>query len=118
MKNRRAQGTAYEEKAAGWLETAGLKILEKNYRCRRGEIDLIATDGKYLVFIEVKYRSSVGSGHPAEAVHAGKQRRIAEAALCYCYEHKIPENRPCRFDVVSILGDEIMHIKNAFEYRL
>lgn len=115
--NKRQTGKAYEESAAGWLEQKGFRILERNYRCRQGEIDLIAADGSCLVFVEVKYRRSGQTGHPAEAVDARKQRRIARTALYYCWEHQIPENQACRFDVVSILGDEIEHLKNAFEMQ-
>lgn len=115
--NKRQTGAAYEEKAAKWLEEKGYQILERNYRCRQGEIDLIAADGPYLVFVEVKYRGSIRQGHPAEAVNMRKRQRIARAAMCYCYEHQIPETRPCRFDVVSITGGETEHIINAFEMQ-
>lgn len=115
--NKRQTGAAYEERAARWMESRGIRILEKNFRCRQGEIDLIARDGKYLVFVEVKYRKNSASGYPAEAVDVRKQRRIADTALYYCYTHKIPESQPCRFDVASICGDRIEYIKNAFEYR-
>lgn len=114
--NKRQTGAAYEEKAARWMEGHGMKIIQRNYRCKRGEIDLIARDGNYLVFTEVKYRSASGNGHPAEAVDYRKQRRISGAAAYYCYAHHIPENQPCRFDVVSILGEEIEYLKNAFEF--
>jgi putative endonuclease len=115
--NKRQTGTAYEEKAALWLESKGMKVMERNFRCRQGEIDLIAQDGKYLVFVEVKYRSADKVGYPAEAVNFRKQKRIADASAYYCYKHKVSENQPCRYDVISILGEEITHIENAFEYR-
>lgn len=117
MLNKRQTGAAYEERAARWLSEKGFVILERNYRCRQGEIDLIARDGRYLVFVEVKYRSGECAGHPAEAVHAQKQYRISRTALYYCYTHRIPEDQPCRFDVVTVLGDQIEHIKNAFELQ-
>lgn len=116
--NRRETGTAYEDLAAQYLEQKGYRILERNYRCRQGEIDLIAMDGSCLVFVEVKYRSSRRTGHPAEAVNVRKQRRIARTAVYYCYKRRIPEDHPCRFDVVSILDHEAEHIKNAFEMQL
>jgi putative endonuclease len=116
MKNRRQTGAAYEELAADWLSEQGLEILERNYRCRRGEIDLIARDGRYLVFVEVKYRSAEKTGHPAEAVDWRKQHRISNVAAWYCYEHRLPEDQPCRFDVVSVLGERIEYIKDAFTY--
>ena len=117
MVNKRQTGTAYEEQAAAWLTDRGFRILERNYRCRQGEIDLIGRDGPYLVFIEVKYRSSKSAGEPAEAVDWRKQRRISKAALYYCYEHRVPETQACRFDVVAILGSHVEHIKNAFEMQ-
>ena len=65
----------------GW-KSSGMRILEKNYRCREGEIDLVAMDGSYLVFVEVKYRRDQHAGHPAEAVDARKQRKIVRTAMC------------------------------------
>ncbi|MCI8429111.1 MAG: YraN family protein [Lachnospiraceae bacterium] len=113
--NRRQTGTAYEELAARRLSDQGYEILERNFYCRQGEIDLIARDGGYLVFIEVKYRRDLQSGHPLEAVGTYKQRRIARAAVYYCHSHGISDSQACRFDVISILGNEIEHVKNAFE---
>ncbi len=115
MKNTRQIGAYYEELATQYLEEKGYKILERNFYCRQGEIDLVAMDGAYLVFVEVKYRAGRGAGHPLEAVDVRKQNKISRAAVYYCYRHKIPDTRPCRFDVVSILDGEIEHIKNAFE---
>lgn len=116
--NKRQTGTAYEEKAAMWLAEKGFKILERNFRCRQGEIDLIARDGRYLVFVEVKYRSRGNTGHPAEAVNLRKQQRIIQTAQYYCYRNRIPESQAIRFDVVSILGDRIEHIENGFENEM
>lgn len=82
-KNNRETGSRHELQAAAFLTDRGYVILEKNYRCRTGEIDLIAKDGGYLVFVEVKFRSSKGSGDPAEAVDAKKKSRIAGAARYY-----------------------------------
>lgn len=115
--NKRQTGTAYEEKAARYLEEKGYQILERNYRCRQGEIDLIARDGSCLVFIEVKYRRDDRLGYPAEAVDGRKQLHIQRAAAWYCYTHQIPEWHPCRFDVISITGEETEHIINAFEMQ-
>ena len=69
-KNNRRTGTGYERKAGAYLDFLGYKIVTYNYRCRLGEIDLIARDGEYLVFVEVKYRTTSVSGYPAEAVDA------------------------------------------------
>ncbi|MCI8821633.1 MAG: YraN family protein [Lachnospiraceae bacterium] len=113
--NRRRTGAAYEEQAARWLTEQGFEILERNFYCRQGEIDLIARDGVYLVFIEVKYRRDGRTGHPAESVGRQKQQKLIRAAQYYCLIRQIPENHPCRFDVVSILGDQVEHIQHAFE---
>ena len=112
--NRRKTGSRYEQKAVDYLERRGITILERNYRCRSGEIDVIAEDERYLVFVEVKYRRDTKKGDPAEAVGFYKQRRIRNAAEYYLYCHQNRTYVPCRFDVVSILGEEIRWIKNAF----
>ena len=113
MDNRRT-GSEYEARAAEYLTAKGYRILEKNFRCRQGEIDLIARDGSYLVFVEVKYRSSLAKGAPAEAVGPLKQRRIRQTAVFYLYSRGLGLDSPCRFDVVSITGNEILLIQNAF----
>ena len=110
--NKRKTGTAYEEKAAAYLKSRGYRILKKNYRCPMGEIDLIAEENGYLVFIEVKYRRTPRLGTGEEAVKVKKQRRILSAARWYLMEHGM---RRCRFDVVAINGEEIILIRNAFE---
>ncbi|MBS6644752.1 MAG: YraN family protein [Clostridiaceae bacterium] len=112
--NKRETGGCYEDMAAAYLEKEGYHILERNYYTRQGEIDLIAMDGDYLVFIEVKYRKDLKKGHPAEAVAYQKQQKIIKSARYYLYKHHLSEDKPCRFDVVSILNDEIQLIKNAF----
>lgn len=110
----RKTGFAYEQKAAEYLAEKGYRILKQNFYTKFGEIDMIAKDGQYLVFVEVKYRSSERGGHPLESVDVKKQNRIRKAAQFYLLRYGLPENTPCRFDVVGILGDEIVHIKNAF----
>ncbi|PNV63865.1 YraN family protein [Clostridium sp. chh4-2] len=112
--NKRETGGCYEEMAAAYLEKEGYHIIERNYYTRQGEIDIVARDGEYLVFIEVKYRNNLKKGHPAEAVTYQKQQRIRKSARYYMYEHRISEDMPCRFDVVSILKEEIQLFKNAF----
>ena len=117
MQNRRKVGSTYEEIAVKYLEKKGFQILERNYRCRFGEIDVIALDGETLVFLEVKYRAGNSCGSPAEAVSREKQRRICRVADWYCMVHRISECQPCRFDVVAISGRNIEVIKNAFFYQ-
>lgn len=113
--NNRAVGTKYEQIAAQYLQKNGYQILQKNFRCKIGEIDLIAKSEDYLCFIEVKYRSGTSRGYPAEAINLNKIRRITRTAEFYMLLHKIPQDTPCRFDAVVILEDEISLIKNAFD---
>lgn len=110
-------GSQKEEMAAEKLKLLGYRILERNYRCRTGEIDLIAWKDGVLIFVEVKYRSSVKSGFPEDAVGWQKQRRISKAAAWYLAEHGLPMEKDCRFDVVAILGETIKIYENAFEYQ-
>ncbi len=114
MENKRKTGGRYEEIAAAFLQERGYRILERNFRDRFGEIDLVARDGRYLVFVEVKYRRDSGSGYPEEAVDARKQARLRHTASGYLYSRHYPQDMPCRFDVVSILGEEIRLIADAF----
>ncbi|MCI8269154.1 MAG: YraN family protein [Lachnospiraceae bacterium] len=111
--NKRRTGKKYEEWAADYLRQKGIEILERNYRDRTGEIDLIGRDGECLVFIEVKYRRNSRNGEPSEAVTAKKQQHIRRTAQYYLYSHRCGDT-PCRFDVISILGDRIDWILNAF----
>ncbi|MEI3186619.1 MAG: YraN family protein [Lachnospiraceae bacterium] len=78
--NRRAVGSKYEQMAKEWLKKQGLTILAQNFRSRTGEIDLIARDERTIIFVEVKYRSSVSAGDPAEAVSWQKQMKIRNTA--------------------------------------
>ena len=91
----------------------GYEILEYNYRCRSGEIDIIAKDGGCLVFCEVKYRSGRGKGTPLEAVDYRKQQTIFRCASHYLTGKRL-SGIPCRFDVIGIEGTAVTHIKNAF----
>ncbi len=111
--NNRKVGTDYEQAVGYYLEQQGYLILEYNYRCRLGEIDVIAVDGEYLVFCEVKYRQSNSKGSPLEAVDVRKQRTIYQCASYYLTVHKM-NDMPCRFDVIGIEGSRITHIKDAF----
>ena len=113
--NNRAVGETYERKAAAYLKSLGYEIIEYNFRCRQGEIDIIAKDGEYLVFCEVKYRSGTKAGTPMEAVDYKKQRIISRCELVYITKKRLGEI-PCRFDVVSVTDQEIHILKNAFDY--
>lgn len=116
--NKRAKGGLYEQKAAAYLKKQGYVILETNYRCRQGEIDLIAREGETLVFVEVKYRSRTGSGDPSEAVDGKKQSRISRCALYYLMKRGVVDV-PCRFDVICVTGKDgkLTWYPNAFDYQ-
>ncbi|NLN41910.1 MAG: YraN family protein [Clostridiales bacterium] len=118
--DRKKLGHWGEQQACKYLESKGYVILDKNYRCRLGEIDLIALDGGCLVFIEVKTRTSVSYGFPAEAVGKSKQNKYIQMASIYAKEKGI-YGASFRFDVVEILINkkqgywDINHITNAFQ---
>lgn len=112
--NTRQIGADKEEEAARYLEAGGMKILERNFRNRLGEIDIIGRHEGYLVFAEVKYRGSTKQGNPAEAVDFRKQRQICKVADYYRMIHKLGEQTPIRYDVVAVTREEITWIKNAF----
>lgn len=112
--NNRSKGRDGEERAEEYLIIKGYDILEKNYKNRFGEIDIIARDGKTLVFIEVKTRNTSLYGLPADAVDARKQGRIGRVALSYISDKRFV-NHPCRFDVLSIYGDKIELFTDAFD---
>lgn len=114
MSNKRSIGTRYEDLAEAFLMEKGYTILERNYRTRSGEIDIIARDGRYLVFLEVKYRSGKRNGTALEAVDYRKQQIIYRTARVYLYQHRYPADQPCRFDVLGITGEQIEYVKNAF----
>lgn len=116
MENLRETGSEYEQKAACFLEERGYRILVRNYRCRVGEIDLVAMHNGYLVFVEVKYRKTVNYGMPVEAVGYKKQRTISKVAQHYIVSHGVGSQIPIRFDVVAVLGDEITVWEHAFEF--
>lgn len=95
-------GRSGEDVAAVFVHQLGWLILERNFRCPDGELDLIAQDGDTLVFVEVKTRSSRERGEPGEAVGRAKQTRLIRAASRYLTAKEF-WNRPCRFDVISII---------------
>ena len=116
MINKRTLGSKKEDEAARFLEEHGLVIAERNFRNRYGEIDIIASDGDFIVFVEVKYRKTASAGYPEEAVSIRKARKISKVADYYRVYKKIPEDTGIRFDVVAIEGHNIRWHKSAFEY--
>jgi putative endonuclease len=122
MRVKDAVGRFGEQLAVGHLEAAGLEILARNWRCREGELDIVARDGSELVFVEVKTRSSRAYGSPAEAVDRAKSARIRQLALRWIMaQRELGEPEfwsALRFDVVSVLrgrnGVEIAHLPGVF----
>lgn len=109
-----ARGAEAEAMAAAFLEHKGLKVIARNYRCRLGEIDLIALDGPTTVFIEVRQRTSSAFGGAAPSITAAKKQRLIKAARHYISRlRSMPE---CRFDALLIEGDppRLTWVRNAF----
>ena len=111
-------GREGERVAEQFLKRKGYKLVERNYRCPVGEIDLIALDRRVIVFVEVKTRSGHGFGTPSEAVARWKQKKMIQTAMFFLNQKRL-HNRDARFDVVGISwsGHEPVfeHIENAFE---
>jgi putative endonuclease len=109
-----ARGQAGEQRAVEFLRASGLQVIERNYRCALGELDLVARDaGDVLVFVEVRSRSRRDRGSALETVSAAKQRQVARVAAHYLAARR-PTARGMRFDVVGITGDDIVHVRDAF----
>lgn len=116
--NKRSTGSYGEKLAVEFLKSIGFEIVEQNYHFGHGEIDIIAKDKEFLVFVEVKYRKNLEYGEPEYAITKGKQNQIKKIAEAYLAEREI-KNQDCRIDVIAILhlsGEKpkINHYKNAF----
>ncbi len=114
--NRRQQGARYEAMAAAYLKTRGYDILERNFRCRKGEIDIVARKDNCIIFTEVKYRNSPDSGYPSEAVSLSKQKAICETYLYYLKTKGYGAGGNVRYDVIEFMGDKMRHIQDAFDF--
>lgn len=114
--NKRKTGSDWEQRAAEFLRRRGVRILEMNFRCRQGEIDLVGRQDDCLIFAEVKYRSSTQMGYASEAVNYHKMRQICRVGDFYRIHKKIPADTPIRYDVIAIQGEEIQWIRNAFPH--
>jgi putative endonuclease len=120
MSGNREKGILGENTACNYLQDAGYVVLQRNFRNRFGEIDIVARDGRYICFIEVKTRKSTNFGKPREAVDGYKQSRIKNIAQLFLAQKRIL-NSSVRFDVVEVLLDEkdniksVILIKNAFD---
>jgi putative endonuclease len=116
--DRRGFGNEGEDASARFLEANGYVVLARNFRCRYGELDLVAEKNGTICFVEVRMRSTSIWGDPSQTVQGAKQRRVVKSALHYLQAHAI-RNRMIRFDVVSVLGrgkDAVVeHLPNAFD---
>lgn len=117
--SRTTTGQLYENHALDYLKARGLRLVERNYHCRLGEIDLIMLDADMLVFIEVKYRRRSDYGDSVEQVTSRKRQKLRNSARLYLSSHPRYTNAPCRFDVVAISpgagAAEVNWISNAIE---
>ncbi|MDR0426436.1 MAG: YraN family protein [Clostridiales bacterium] len=119
MIDNRTKGRSGEDMAVKYLKKHGYGVLERNYAGGGGEIDIVAYDTEYVIFVEVKSRFSLDFGYAAEAVDFQKRRKINQAAAIYIKQNRL-YHRNVRFDVVEVYTGEkkIVHIKNAFDSYL
>ena len=115
-------GALGEQRAAEALKKEGYRILERNFRCRMGEVDIIARKGDDLVFVEVKLRKDASHGEAREFVTAAKQQRLRTTAMYYLAGHSSAQELQARFDVVEVYAPQgengpftLSHLQNAFE---
>ncbi len=118
--NKRQVGNIYETLACDYIRQQGGRIVQRNYRALRGEIDIIAQDGRYLCFVEVKYRKTARFGEAEAAVTISKQRQICKLSKLFLYSKKKSFEIPIRYDVIAITDADntvtIRWYKNAFDY--
>lgn len=112
--NTRNIGTFYEDAACGYLRREGITILERNFRCRQGEIDIIGREKNLVIFFEVKYRRSDIYGEALYAVPVKKQKKICRCADFYCMKH--PWITQIRYDVIAITDTKVEWVQNAFSH--
>ncbi|MEA5098552.1 MAG: YraN family protein [Burkholderiaceae bacterium] len=105
------RGRVAEDRALAYLLRHGLTLVERNFRCKGGEIDLVMQDGGTLVFVEVRMRRSAGFGGAAASVTPAKQARLTKTAQFFLLRYPAPP--VCRFDVIAIDGDELKWLKDA-----
>jgi putative endonuclease len=113
LSGKQEQGQRWEQVARDYLERRGLRLVEANFRCKGGEIDLVMRDGDELVFVEVRQRADRRHGGAAASITPAKLRRLARAAQYYLL--RFPHTPPCRFDVVAIDGGQLDWLRNAIE---
>lgn len=109
-----AKGKQAEQDATAYLQHNGVRILHKNYRCKGGEIDIIAQDRKMLLFVEVRSRTSTLFGSAIETITLHKQKRIVKAARHYLGKYSSSTIPPCRFDAIVIDNHTLKWEKDCF----
>lgn len=110
------QGERTEQQALEYLQAAGLYLIERNYRCRFGEIDLVMADNDVLVFVEVRFRRNRLFGGPAASVDSHKQRRLIATAEHFLQYHRDRRHQPARFDLIAVTEpNNLEWIQNAIE---
>ncbi len=107
-------GRRGERLAAQWYRDHGYELVDRNWRCAEGELDLVLRRGPIVVFCEVKARTTLRFGHPAEAVTPAKQARIHRLALRWLFDHRISRRVRRRFDVAAVVGSRVSVIEGAF----
>lgn len=113
MTDRQIKGQAGEDAALAYLVAQGLALVQRNFRCKGGEIDLVMQEGTVLVFVEVRRRAGLGYGGAAASVTHSKQARLIIAAQTYLQRHRVPP--ACRFDVIAIDGGHLEWLRNAID---
>jgi len=113
-------GKSGESLAEEFLRSKGYEIVERNFKTRFGEIDLVAKDGDTLVFLEVRTKKNAVFGHPFDTVNLKKQRKIINMAKMFLVVKDIPASTVCRFDVIGLIAEEgkeiqIFHLRDAFQ---
>ncbi len=118
--SRQAAGMAAEQQALDFLLNEGLSLLARNWRCKRGELDLVMLDRDTVVFVEVRYRLHAGFGGALGSIDARKQEKLSLAAQYFLQQESHWANHPCRFDVIALQGSghsgqPLDWLKNAFD---
>lgn len=111
---RQQVGAEGEKLAAQWYEDNGYELLDRNWRCREGEIDLVMRKGRVISFVEVKTRTSTAFGDPIESVTISKQTRVRKTAIRWLTENGAPHRAELRFDVASVTNGDVLVIESAF----
>jgi putative endonuclease len=115
--DKKSKGDLAEQKACDFLQSKGLQLIIRNYRCMHGEIDLIMSDKAEIVFVEVRSRTRADYGYAEETVDRHKQKKLLQSAMHFLQEKNGLDIFDCRFDVIGFLKNKIKWIKNAFIYE-